>query len=512
MHQQTVEQAMHAGVSTTAVAVTKLTKRFPGVIALNEVSFDVRMGEVHAVVGENGAGKSTLIKAITGVEQPDAGHIEIFGRSVDGQNATARRAEGVTAIYQELTTVPAMSATANVFLDQPLHKAFFLRRRPMRRAFVDLSSRLGVTIDPDQRGGMLSISDQQMIEIMRALIARHRILIMDEPTAALGPTERVKLFEVIAELRRQGTAIIYISHDLDEVIRISDRISVMRNGSFVATDAKSAWTKDRMVRSMLGQTQSRSQRSREPGYDEPILVADRLTVPGRFRDLSFSVRHGEIFGVAGLVGSGRTELLRAVAGAQPDASGRIMIDGAFRSLPRKITEGLHLGIAYVPEDRKAHGLVPLLSGTRNVVLTDLRRVATAGIVQPQKCRELAEAATGPLGFDRRRLEVPVRTLSGGNQQKLVVGKWLHRKSKILLLDEPTRGIDVGAKAELYAAIRRLADEGLSVVLVSSELEEVVQQADRIAVLARGGLVATLEHRDASVERILELIFSVEGQG
>jgi ABC-type sugar transport system ATPase subunit len=501
---------MDAGESTTAVAVTRLTKRFPGVIALNEVSFDVRMGEVHAVVGENGAGKSTLIKAITGVEQPDAGHIEIFGRLVDGQNATARRAEGVTAIYQELTIAPAMSATANVFLDRPLHKAFFLKRRLMRRVFLNLSSRLGVKIDPDQPAGTLSISDQQMIEIMRALIARHRILILDEPTAALGPTERAKLFEVIAELQRQGTAIIYISHDLDEVIRLSDRISILRNGSLVATDSRRAWTKDRMVRSMLGQTRSRSQRSREAAHGEPVLGVDRLTIPGRFHDISFCVRRGEIFGVAGLVGSGRTELLRGLAGAQPDASGRIMVDGALRPLPRSISEGLRLGIAYVPEDRKAHGLVPLLSGTRNVVLTDLRAAATAGIVRRDKSRELAAAATGPLGFPRHRLTDAVRTLSGGNQQKLVVGKWLHRKPRFLLLDEPTRGIDIGAKAELYAAIRRLADEGLSVVLVSSELEEVVQQADRIGVLACGGMVATLDHRDATVERILELIFSVEG--
>lgn len=512
MYRQIDKQAMNAGVSSAAVAVTNLTKRFPGVIALNEVSFDVHTGEVHAVVGENGAGKSTLIKAITGAEQPDSGHVKIFGRLVDGQNATARRAEGVTAIYQELTIVPAMSATANVFLDRPLHKAFVLNRRSMRSAFIDLSSRLDVKIDPDQHGGALSISDQQMIEIMRALIARHRILIMDEPTAALGPTERSKLFEVIAELRRRGTAIIYISHDLDEVIQISDRISVMRNGTLVATDAKPAWTKDRMVRSMLGQARSKSQRSREVIDGEPILGVDRLTVPGRVRNVSFTVRRGEIFGIAGLVGSGRTELLRALAGAQPEASGRIMIDGRSRPLARSVGEALHLGIAYVPEDRKAQGLIPLLSGTQNVVLTDLRQAATAGIVWRDKCRELAEAATGPLGFSRRRLPVPVRTLSGGNQQKLVIGKWLHRKPRFLLLDEPTRGIDVGAKAELYAAIRQLADKGLSVILVSSELEEIVQQADRIAVLAQGSLVATLDHHDASVARILELIFAVEAQG
>jgi ABC-type sugar transport system ATPase subunit len=497
---------------STAVAATKLIKRFPGVIALNDVTFDARVGEVHALVGENGAGKSTLIKAITGVERPDAGHIEIFGRLVDGQNATARRAEGVTAIYQELTIVPAMSASANVFLDRPLHKAIFLKQRAMRRIFLDLSARLGVKIDPDQHAGNLSISDQQMIEIMRALIARHRILILDEPTAALGPTERVKLFEVIAELQRQGTAIIYISHELDEVMRLSDRISVMRNGSLVATDSRLAWTKDRLVRSMLGQIRSGARQSQRVAKGEPILGIDKLTVPGRFQDISFSVRRGEIFGLAGLVGSGRTELLRALAGAQPDANGLIVLDGAARALPQSIREGLRLGIAYVPEDRKAQGLVPLLSGTRNVILTDLRAAATVGIVQREKGQKLAAAASRPLGFSQHRLTDAVCTLSGGNQQKLVVGKWLHRRPRFLLLDEPTRGIDIGAKTELYAAIRALADEGLSVILVSSELEEVVQQADRVAVLASGGIVATLDHKDATVERVLGLIFSVEGHG
>jgi ABC-type sugar transport system ATPase subunit len=500
-----VEQA------TTAVAVTQLTKRFPGVVALDEVSFDVRMGEVHAVVGENGAGKSTLIKAITGAQQPDAGHIEIFGRRVDGQDATARRAEGVTAIYQELTIVPAMSATANVFLDRPLRKAFLLRRREMRRTFIDLSSRLGVRIDPDQSGGSLSVSDQQMVEIMRALVARHRILIMDEPTSALGPTERIKLFDVIEELQRQGTAIIYVSHDLDEVLRISGRISVMRNGSLVATDAKNAWTKDRLVRAMLGRTQPKPEHSHQAAHGEAVISVEHLTVPGRFHDVSFSVQCGEIFGFAGLVGSGRTELLRALAGAQPGASGRMMIDGVVRRLPRNVGESLRIGIAYVPEDRKAHGLIPLLSGTRNVVVTDLRRAATAGIVRRKRAQQLAEVATRPVGFPLSRLSDPVQTLSGGNQQKLVVGKWLHRQPKILLLDEPTRGIDIGAKAELYAAVRRLAERGLTVILVSSELEELVQQADRIAVLARGNLVATLDHREASVERLLDLIFSVEGE-
>lgn len=502
---------METGDRTTAVAVAHLYKRFPGVVALGDVTFDVRPGEVHAVVGENGAGKSTLIKAITGVEQPDEGHIEIFGRRVDGQNAAARRAEGVSAIYQELTIVPAMSASANVFLDRPLHKGSLLKRRAMRRAFIDLGSRLGVRIDPDRAGGTLSISDQQMLEIMRALIAEHRILIMDEPTAALGPTEREKLFEVISELRRQGTAIVYISHDLDEVMQVSDRISVMRNGALVATDIKAAWTKERLVRSMLGSTQSDGGQVRRSFVREPLLTVEGLTVPGRLRNVCFSVGEGEILGIAGLVGAGRTELLRALAGAQLGATGRIAISGRTMRLPRSVREALRLGIAYVPEDRKALGIVPLMSGTENVVLTDLGSVSTAGIVRRDRCRSRAQNATAPVGFSPSRLSFPVRTLSGGNQQKLVVGKWLHRKPKVLLLDEPTRGIDIGAKAELYAAVRRLTDEGLSVVLVSSELEEVVQQADRVAVLTRGDIVATLRHDDASVAKILEIIFSVKGK-
>jgi ABC-type sugar transport system ATPase subunit len=501
---------MDAGTQSIAVSAKELTKRFPGVVALDAVDFDVRAGEVHALVGENGAGKSTLIKLITGVDQPDSGHIALFGALADGENAAERRAGGVTAIYQELTIVPAMSATANVFLGHPIHKALLLQRGAMRRAFLELCARLGVTIDPNRPCGELSISEQQMIEIMRALVAQHRVLVMDEPTAALGPKDRAKLFEVISELRKQGTAIIYISHDLDEVLRVADRISVMRNGHLVGTGDKSEWTKEGMVRAMLGRSARPRPEVRVLVSDELALAAEAVSVPGRVSNVSFELRKGEILGIAGLVGSGRTELLRAIAGADPKASGSIVVDGKVRSLPRSIREALALGICLVPEDRKAQGFIPLLSGARNVVLTDLARVSSLGFVRADTAEELAAATTTPLGFDKRRLPDAVRTLSGGNQQKLVVGKWLHRRPRVLLLDEPTRGIDIGAKAELYGAVRQLADEGLSVILVSSELEEVLEQSDRVAILNRGTLVATLDRENATMNRVLGSIFSLEG--
>ena len=297
---------MSIGETPTAISARGLTRRFPGVVALDAVDFDVSPGEVHALVGENGAGKSTLIKVITGVDQPDEGSIGIFGVRADGQNATERRAAGIAAIYQELTIVPAMSAAANVFLDSPLHTALFLRRRDMRRAFRDLCRRLGVAIEPNRRAGELSISDQQMVEIMRALNAEHRVLVMDEPTASLGPVERTKLFEVIVELRRHGTAIIYVSHDLDDVLRIANRISVMRNGHLVASDIKTEWTKDRMVQAMLGRSQRPAAGNRALPSPEPILSVESLSLGRRVTDVSFSLRGGEILGIAGLVGSGRT--------------------------------------------------------------------------------------------------------------------------------------------------------------------------------------------------------------
>jgi ABC-type sugar transport system ATPase subunit len=492
-----------------ALRARGIRKSFPGVRALDDVDFDLRAGEVHGLVGENAAGKSTLVKIITGAYEADAGVVEAFGHEVRHGDPRAGRRSGIAAIYQEPTIVPEMSAAANVFLGRPPRRGPFVSRSQTRRAFRRLTARLGLEIDPDVRAGSLSVANQQMLEIMRALAAEHRILIMDEPTAALGPAERERLYETIRGLREAGVAIVYVSHQLDEVLGLCDRVSVMRDGELVATEPVERWTKERLVAAMLGHVLLQPPAQRRTVADEEVLRVEGLTVPGVLEDVSFALRRGEILGVGGLVGSGRTELLRALAGADADADGRLFVGGRERPWPRTVHRALALGIALVPEDRKSQGLVASLSAAANVWLTDMRAVSSGPLLRERRRLERAADTMRPLAFDVGRLREPAASFSGGSQQKLVVGKWLHRRPDVLLMDEFTRGIDVGAKAEMLAMVTRLAARGISIVIVSSELEELVEGADRILVLARGRLIGELGRAEASVERILRLVFEVE---
>lgn len=486
-----------------------LHKRFPGVHALKGVDFDLLAGEVHALVGENGAGKSTLIKMITGALHPDEGVVKLGGVRVEELGTHDRRAAGVNAIYQELNIVPAMSAASNVFLDMPPMKGPFLDRKAAAAHFGALCQRLEVSIPPDIPARSLSIADRQMIEIMRALSRDAKILIMDEPTATLGPSERQKLYSVIAGLREEGKGIIFISHDLDEVLGVSDRITVMRNGAVVDQGPRPAWTRERMVHAMVGDARGTLEPRATDNLGETVLRIDRLALPGRLSDVSLSLRKGEILGIAGLVGAGRSELLRSIAGLEPAARAEAFeIDGSGgRPLPRNVRDAIGQGIVLVPEDRKNEGFVPLLDGDSNVALSDLGSVTKLSFVNRAGRHSLARSVAKAVGFAPERLSTPVRNLSGGNQQKLVIGKWLHIGPKVLLLDEPTRGVDIGAKADLYRAIRDLTKDGLSVILVSSELEEVLEHSDRIAVLTNRTITETLDRKDATMERVLSLIFA-----
>jgi ABC-type sugar transport system ATPase subunit len=494
-----------------ALTVNGLYKAFPGVQALLDVDFEVRIGEVHGLVGENGAGKSTLVKSITGAHPPDAGAILAFGEKLARGDPAAHQRAGIAAIYQELTIVPEMNAAANVFLGMPKRWGPFVSLSATRRAFRDLAEQLSVTIDPNATAGSLSVATQQMLEIMRALAERRRILIMDEPTSSLGPAERRKLYEIIARLRTDGVAIIYISHDLDEVLSHCDRVSVMRDGELVATRPVAGWTKDTLVHAMLGHVLLKPPERKRAIHDEEALRVENLTVPGAVSGVSFVLRRGEILGIAGLVGSGRTELLRAIAGADVGAEGRLFVRGREYPWPKTVRNALSLGIALAPEDRKAQGLVLGLAAATNITLTDMATVAVGPFLSKRKQISSAVEVTRPLGFDGSRLDEPAETFSGGNQQKLMVAKWLHRRPDVLLMDEFTRGIDVGAKAEMLEVLTHLADAGMSLVIVSSELEEVVEAADRVLVLVRGQLVATLERHEVSVERILRLVFMVEDE-
>ncbi|MDX6716679.1 MAG: ribose transport system ATP-binding protein [Baekduia sp.] len=501
--------------ASLALRARGIHKAFPGVRALRDVDFDLRAGEVHGLVGQNGAGKSTLVKVIAGADEADAGVVEAFGRAQHG-DPRARRRAGIATIHQDRTIVPELSAAANVFLGRPQRRGPLVSRSGTQRAFRRLTARLGLTIDPDVRAASLSVANQQMLEIMRALAADHRILIMDEPAASLGPAERERLSATIRGLRDAGVATVYVSHDLDEVLALCDRVSVMRDGELVATEPVAGWTKERLVTAMLGHVltnpRSAARRRRAPAEEHAALRVEGLSVPGVLDDISFTLGRGEILGLGGLVGSGRTELLRALAGADGDAHGRLFVNGHQRPWPRTVRSALALGIALAPEDRQSQGLVASMSAGANVALTDMGSVASGPVLAERSRLRRAAEVLRPLAFDATRLREPAASFSGGNQQKLVVGKWLHRRPDVLLMDEFLRGIDIGAQAEMLAVVTRLAADGMSVILVSSELEELVDAADRVLVLTRGRVVGEVERAGASVERILRLAFGVGDRG
>jgi rhamnose transport system ATP-binding protein len=490
-----------------AVRFREVGKTFRDTAAVKDVTLEVAAGTVHALVGENGAGKSTLLGMLAGRIAATAGTIEIFGEALQTGNVRASRAAGIVAIYQELTIVPTLSACANVFLGQTRSRFGFLAERQMRRRFDELCQRLGVTIAPAAIAGMLSLADQQIIEILRALHSDARFLLLDEPTSALAPPEREALFARLRELRAGGVTILLVSHNLDEVLAIADDISVCRDGQLVRTAPAQAWTKASLVAAMLGHAlaQSRARRPRPTG--SAILDAKAITVPGKIADMSIAVTPGEIVGLGGLVGSGRTTLLRSLSGLEPEATGRLLIDGKERPLPASPAHALELGIALIPEDRR-HGLVFGMAAQENIVLADLGGVASAGFISERTLRHRAADAIRAYDFDRRRLAAAAGSLSGGNQQKLLLARWRHRPPRILLADEPTRGIDIGAKEEILSNLRALADEGLAIVFVSSELEEVVAVSDRIVVLSTGRNAGNLA-AGADVSDILRAAFAVK---
>ena len=494
-----------------AIHVERVSKSFPGVQALKGVDFVLREGEVHGLVGENGAGKSTLIKILTGAYTADKGSIEIFGEAVDQHGPRAQQRAGVAAIYQELTVVADMSAASNVFLGRPMRRGPMVNRRAMEQRFRELGKRLGVTIQPRALAGDLSVANQQMLEIMRALKADHRILIMDEPTASLGPNERERLYETVGRLRDERTSVIYISHDLDEVLRLCDRISVMRDGEMVATADVGAWDKEKLVSTMLG-TELRALPARRRASDgDELLRVEGVSVPGKLQDISFVLRTGEIFGIAGLVGAGRTELLCALAGTQPGATGTLTIDGPHAALAahdRPGTGARDRACARRSKGPRA-GAEPERFRERhhdrhaqNCAWRD--RTKRAPQIGGRGDRDLARLRSAPSGrADGDAL---------GRQSAEARGRQMASPPAAGALDGRAHArIDVGAKGEMFAVMRRLADEGMAIIMVSSELEEVVEIADRVLVLAKGRQVAILEREDLSLERVLTMTFGVEGE-
>ncbi len=495
---------------TSLVEVDHVSKAYPGVAALVNVSVQFYAGEVHALVGENGAGKSTLMKVVGGAVAQDSGKVSIAGRLVPPGQPAASASAGFAMIYQELTTAPDMSAARNVFLGNLPQRFGVIDRRQMRERFAELAREVGVDFAPDLPAGQLSVAGQQLLEVMRALAEDRQVVVFDEPTACLGPGDRAHLHEVVRRLRARERAVIYISHDLEEVLTLSDRITVMREGQIVRTGETTKWTKATLVRSMLGRSiaDPLPRRRTDPVGAVPLFQVRNVTAAnGQVQVRELSLHAGEILGIGGLVGSGRTELLKALSGADPSSRGDLSLDGASRRWPRSVTQGLGYGIAMVPEDRKRDGLCLTQPAFFNILLGDLAAPARYGWFGPRHALAASAGPAAAAGFDSARLRHLAGSLSGGNQQKLLLARWMHRRPRILVLDEPTRGIDIGAKRAVFTTIRQLAEAGMAVIMVSSDLEEIVAHADRILVLARGRLVSELPS-PTTVEAILGHAFGV----
>ena len=479
-----------------------IRKSFSGVEVLHEVSFALHPGEVHALLGENGAGKSTLVKIITGVHQPDAGEILLDGQPVRFNDARESRQAGIAAIYQELSLFPDLDVAENIFVGrQPVTAGGRVDWRKLYAEAGKLLESLGVKLDLKQKARALSIAQQQMVEIARAFSINARILIMDEPTSSLTLHEVDDLFRLVRRLREQGTGIIFISHRLDELYVLADRVTIMRDGSYVGTRPMQEVTRDELISMMVGRTISNLFPKQDVQAGEVVLKAENLTRAGFFYDVSFALRRGEILGFAGLVGAGRTNVARAIFGVEPATGGRIEVE----SREVKITsplQAIRLGLAYVPEDRQLHGLIPSMPLTPNISLPMLPAYAQMGWLQDTRERKSAFNAARQMEVRANNIWQMARELSGGNQQKVVLAKWLSTNPRILILDEPTRGIDVGTKAAVHGLMSKLASEGLSILMISSELPEILGMSDRVIVMKEGYVTGEFARAEATQEKII----------
>ena len=479
-----------------------ISKQFPGVIALDGVDLDLRPGEVHVLMGENGAGKSTLMKVLSGAQGADAGEILVEGRPVGIGSPKAARELGISIIYQELTLVPHLSAPANVFLGKELTDPFgLLDLSGMKTKAGELLSGLGISLDLEAPVETLGIAEQQMVEVAKALSENARILVMDEPTSALTAAEIEQLFAAIARLLERGVGVIYISHRLNEVERIGHRVSVLRDGKRVATHKVGEIAMDELIRLMVGRPVGDHFPRRRAPPGEEVLRVEGFSRAGVLHDIAFSLRRGEILGIAGLLGAGRTELARALFGADRSDGGRVSVKGRM-ALIRSPNEGIAHGLGLLPEDRKAQGLVLGLTVKENIALTSEKKLSHLGLVD-----EAREAALAQRYVDELRIKTPsisqrAGALSGGNQQKIVLGKWLAASVDVLIMDEPTRGIDVASKVEIYELMNRLTASGTGILMISSELPEVLGMSDRMVVMRAGRIVSEFGPLGTTQEMLL----------
>ena len=484
------------------LALEGITKSFPGVQALRGVSFDVRPGEVHALLGENGAGKSTLIKIMSGVHQADAGVLRLDGRPIRLPSPHAARQAGIATIYQELLLFPELTVAENIFMGHaPRTRWGGLDWPAMRSAAARLFAELDITdLDAAQVVGALSVGNRQRVEILRALSQDARILIMDEPTAALTGHDVARLFAIVRRLRDRGVSIIYISHRLEEIFTIADRVTVLRDGEHVATRPVAATDHAGLIEMMVGRRIDSLFPRIEVTPGAAVLELRGLARPPVTHDVSLTVRAGEIVGLAGLVGSGRSELALAIFGVTPATAGSILVDGTIAQVD-SVADARRLGIAYVPEDRATQGLVRPMTVRENASLAVLAEVAHFGFIDRDAETRLADDVVARFGVRTAGIEQVAGKLSGGNQQKIVLGKWLATQPKVLILDEPTRGIDVGAKAEIHRLMSELAGRGMAVLMISSELPEVLGMSDRILVMRDGRIVAAFARAGATQQKV-----------
>jgi rhamnose transport system ATP-binding protein len=485
-----------------------VAKHFGGVQALRGVDFQLFPGEVHALLGENGAGKSTLVKILGGIYKPDAGVVKIGGEAIEMRSPTQAQALGIAVVQQEPKLFPDLDVAENVFMGRhPRDRFGRIDWKRMYREVDALLASLDVPLSSHTPVQGLSIAEQQLVEIAKALSIQARVLVLDEPTAALSAHEVEELFTIVKQLRERGVAILFVSHRLEEVFAIADRLTVFRDGTHIITAPVSEMTTEEIIKHMVGRELSNLFPKSETEIGDVVLEVRHLTRPGVFSDVSFQLRKGEILGFAGLVGAGRTEVARVLFGIDQAESGEIWFKGKKVSI-HSPQQAMDYGIAYVPEDRHQQGLVMNFSIATNVTLSILDKVSRLGLIDPRQERKIASDYSSQLRVRSAGVEQQVSALSGGNQQKVVLSKWLATNPSILILDEPTRGIDVGAKAEVHRIISDLAASGLAIILISSELPEVLAMSDRVIVLHEGRVTGMFERAEATQEKVM---FAATGQ-
>jgi ribose transport system ATP-binding protein len=490
---------------TPLVEMVGIDKSFSGNQVLHNVQFEVQKGEIHALMGENGAGKSTLVKVLTGIYECDHGQINVNGKEIQFSNPKQAEASGIVVIHQELNIIPHLTVTQNMFLGKEVTfgRSGILNDKKMKALTEESLQRLGVTnISPDDLAGELSVGKQQMIEIARALATNAELIIMDEPTAALTDREIESLFEVVTDLKKKGVAFVYISHRMEEIFQICDRITILRDGEYIATENIKDTSFEQVVKMMVGRELGERFPKRNSSIGDIVFEVENLTSKdGSFKDVSFQVRQGEVLGIAGLMGAGRTEVMETIFGYRKKDSGTVKLNGNELKINHPY-DLIRAGIGFITEDRKSKGLILGSSIRENIALTNLKNVSQKGIISTKKEKSLVEELIERLQVRTTGKEQEVKSLSGGNQQKVVIAKWLGINPTVLILDEPTRGVDIGAKKEIYSIINELTEHGVAIIMVSSELPEVLGVSDRIMVLHEGTVTAFINQDEADQEKIM----------